>query len=329
MLIEMSPQKNHTNHLPRAKIWYFDTSAINYLMDELTLAAAKPTKLYQLNKGIEWRLSPIVIWEILMTSDEVRREKLIVFCQHLFCREILPSPSELIIPYIQAGMPKIETPRELISKSPIASTWRDLVDDTDKTFIFEYDALKTKIKLVQKCVRDIHKIIRNEDVIIGPHDSPTETTLSFLINNLSFVKSKKLCSRDEILAYTVSLYYIMIVLCAEVEIDNGAIKNFWQSIGIDSVLDRIMYVVDKIPQLIHTGPFFAMALMSISQSTTRKYPRGMYFDSMHSVYVTYVDMVLTADNHFLALRNLIPQYSLKKKIFHMNEGKLTTRSRLL
>lgn len=108
------------------KIWYFETSAVNELMNRLTLEDALATKQLQLDKGREWRISPVTLWEILMTSAEERRDDIVYFCQHLFNRELMPAPSELIISYIEQGMPLLETERPLISNTQIAQTWREV-----------------------------------------------------------------------------------------------------------------------------------------------------------------------------------------------------------
>lgn len=56
------------------EIWYLETSAVNFFMENRTVDDALATKQLQLNKGRDWRMSPVTLWEILMTSDEVLRE---------------------------------------------------------------------------------------------------------------------------------------------------------------------------------------------------------------------------------------------------------------
>jgi len=174
-------------------IWYLETSAINYFMKSHSVEDALSTKHYQLKKGRDWRISPVALWEILMTSDEIRREEIIYFCQHLFNRELLPSPEELIIPYIEQGMPLVETPRPLISKTSLARTWRDLVDDRRKTFILDQNDLKKKMKLIQSHSKHVFKIIKNDDFIINSDEefAGIDVTLNELIDELPFVKNNK------------------------------------------------------------------------------------------------------------------------------------------
>lgn len=302
------------------EIWYFETSAVNFLMERLSVEDALATKQFQLNKGRQWRLSPITIWEILMTSDEARREEILYFCQHLFSRELLPSPAELIIPYIHQGMPKVEKVRELKSTSRMAYVWRDLVDDRNKTFKLDHKEVRERSKLIQLFTKNVHELIKHGDLVVGSDKAflGLDCSLSNLVKELSFIKSGEPASRDQILSYKVALYYIMLVLCAEADFDNQPIKDFWQKLGIDSTADRVAYVLRELPLLVHRGPFCVMAYMTISQASG-KYPRGVWFDSLHSIYMTYVDKIFTTDGHFQGLRDIIPEPILKQKIHHMDE----------
>ncbi|KKO45447.1 hypothetical protein WG68_10385 [Arsukibacterium ikkense] len=306
------------------EVWYFETSAVNFLMQSLSVEDALATKQFQLNKGRDWRLSAVTLWEILMTSDEVRREEILYFCQHLFGRELLPSPAELIVPYIRQGMPKIENFRDLKSTSIIAGVWRELVDDRNKTFMIDHSDLRERAKSIQLLTKNVHELIKNGDLIIGSDKlfAGLDCSLSNLVKELPFIKSGESTSREQLLSYKVALYYIIVILCAEADVDNQPIKDFWQKLRIDSISDRISYVLKYLPTLVHRGPFCVMAYMTISQASG-KYPRGVWLDSLHSIYMTYVDRIFTTDGHFQGLRDIIPEPILQQKIHHMDEVDLT------
>ncbi len=302
------------------EIWYFETSAINELLNTLSNEDGLATRFLQLSKGRDWRISPVTLWEILMTADEKRRDKIIHFCQHLFSRELLPSPGELIIPYIEQGLPKSEDYRELVSNTAIADTWRDLVDNRDKCFIIDYKEITKRVKMLQTLTKDIQKIIKHHDLVID-RCSPavhTEILLSNLVLKLNFVKSDNLISKEDLLSYKVSLHLIIVLLCAEGDLDNEIIKMFWKKRGIFSTIDRIKYVIEELPTLVHRGPFMLMAYMAIAQAKA-SYSRGVWFDGLHSIYITYADKVFTSDNHFRALRESIPEPLLKMRIHHLDE----------
>jgi hypothetical protein len=84
------------------------------------------------------------------------------------------------------------------------------------------------------------------------------------------------------------------------------------------------YVIENLTTLIHKGPFILMALMAIAQAKG-KYSRGVWYDSMHSIYVTYSDHFFTNDEHFNAFKTFIPQPLLTNKIHLINEMKMTRR----
>ena len=81
--------------------FYLETSAVNYLADRFIYTDAIATKDLQLTKGNIWYLSPVTLWEIMLTSDKERRERIIFYCQHLFHEKLLNSPSEFIINYLK------------------------------------------------------------------------------------------------------------------------------------------------------------------------------------------------------------------------------------
>ncbi|MCC1497960.1 hypothetical protein [Alcanivorax sp. 1008] len=306
------------------EIWYFETSAVNLFVQGLSVESALATKHLQLNKGRDWRLSPVTLWEVLMTSDKTRREEILYFCQHLFSGELLPSPAELIISYIKQGMPKVERIRNLKSSSIIAEVWKGLVSDRSKTFDLDHAELRRKAKLTQSFTKSIHELIKHGDLVIGSDKefSGLDGSLSNLVRELPFIKSGEPTTNDQFLSYKVALYYILIILCAEADIDNEPIKNYWKEIGIDSTIERIMYVIKEVPTLVHRGPFCIMAYMTISQASG-KYPRGVWLDSLHSLYIPYVDHIFTTDGHFQGLRDVIPEALLQQKIHHMDDIELS------
>ena len=170
------------------EIWYLETSAINEFVKGHSIEDTLATKQLQLNKGRDWRLSPVTLWEILMTTNEVQRDKLIHYCQCLFSKELLPSVGEIIVPYIEQGMPKYEEGRKLVSNTKLADVWRNLVDDRNSSFSIDHKELKSRVKLIQSTSKDVHKLINNGDVIVGSNASfvGTDCCLSHLVNELPF-----------------------------------------------------------------------------------------------------------------------------------------------
>lgn len=287
--------------------WYFETSAVNHFANEHTVEEALATKRLQLHKGRDWRISPVTIWEVLMTSDSDERDRIIRYCQHLFSRELLPNPSELIVPYIEKGMPQYEPDFENNSTSRLADTWRSVVDDRRQSISFDHQELKARISATQELTKDLYKVIKSQEVVIRSSDSHAglDYTLHNLVNELPFVKSGEPVSSEQRLHYRVALHFIIVILCAEVDFENGPIKEFWKKRKIDSTADRIYYVVTKLPELVYRGPFILMAYMAVAQAQ-KKYSRGLWHDCLHCVYLPYVSYLFTTDEHFDVLRRNLP-----------------------
>lgn len=307
------------------ELWYFETSAVNFLVEGRSILDALATKQLQLNQGRDWRISPVTLFEILMTSNEDRREQLLHFSQHLFSRELLPSPSELIVDYIRQGMPQLEQFHTLQSRSRIADVWRTVTDDKTLSINIDRRDLEARIKLVQRQTKDIHDLIKYGDLVVPANSSfaTLDSSLSAMVSRLPFVKSGEPTTPEQRLQYKISLYYILITLCGEAELDNDTVKRFWRSLGVESTRDRAYYVLHHLPTLVHRGPFVMMALMTISQANG-KYPRGVWLDSLHSIYITYVQKIFTTDGHFQALRDAIPYSILQRRIYHMGDLTMTS-----
>ena len=88
--------------IPDNSVIYLDTSAVNFLCDNLSLRDAAATKLYHARKGTKFYISSTVIWEILATKNDEQRELLIAFMQNLCYEKLINSPSEFILNYIKA-----------------------------------------------------------------------------------------------------------------------------------------------------------------------------------------------------------------------------------
>ena len=131
-------------------------------------------------------ISPVCIWEILATSDSFEKEKLIYMSQNLFDSELLPGPGELILKYIFQGCPKVEKRRDLVSESDLAGTWKNLVDCTEKTFVYKKDELDAIMSALKDLNRIIFGLAKNQPEYFS--ETIESSTLRFLdaeINKIS------------------------------------------------------------------------------------------------------------------------------------------------
>ena len=307
---------------------YFETSAVNEFSDRFSIEDAIATKTFQKVRNRSWCISPVVLWEIMLTADDIKKEKLIYFSQHLFEDELLPTPEELIIDYIQQGCPSSEVARTLVSKSTIAGVWRDLCSDPNRTIVYDKQEWKQRARVITPILRALHRVIRNENIVLTPYDETLgpDITLESLLNQSALPTHRKTGPEKKL--YKLSIFYILFVLCAEVGFENQTIKAWWRQIGVDKTLDRIMFILREYEALVHRGPFITMALMACHQ-TSHKFSRGIFFDSLHGLYLPYIDLFLTDDSHFTGLRSELGSHAHSGKIVRLDELEITTQQRVL
>ncbi len=283
---------------------------------------ALATRILQQNKGRDWRISPACLWEILTTKNDQRKEQLLAFSQNLFSREILPSVSELIVEFVEQGMPLQGPIRSLTSQGMLAKTWRDIVDDRSRTFVYDKTEIRHRIKSIQNLTKVAHGITRNSSSVLPGMDDVAgmDAMLNSMVNQLPFVLAGEPLTNDDRHTYKLSIFFILHLFCSELEIENHPIQNYWGKVGIDSIEDRIVYVIEHLTGLVHRGPFLMMALMSKAQSNSNgKYSRGVWFDCMHSVYLSYVSAFFTTDAHFNSLQKDVPHPVLTKRLIRADQ----------
>ena len=309
---------------------YFETSAVNHMAELFTWRDAVATKERQAEKGNKYYLSPVTIWEILLTSDHHKRETLIFYCQHLFHEELAASPSELIVEYINNGCPNIEKQRNLASKLPMGQVWKNIVEDKRSTFIFDKENLKIKTKLL----RDTSKAMAKLVLPIAAGESVGDGHLKAVADLVELISKKEGFDSKEPhdVIRRLALLFIIYILCLETDLDISPVTDFWKDQKVDEMIERVAYVLQELPILTIRGPFIQMALMAYSQtfSIGIKPSRGLFLDCLHSIYLTYMDVFLTQDEHFKVLRDAVaPNPLYKQKIYLFDELMINTQKRYI
>jgi hypothetical protein len=307
---------------------YFDTSAVNYVVDRLTIDDAIATKAYQEVRGRQWLLSPVTIFEILNTSDAARRERLIFFSQHLFHEHLLPSPEELIVEFLNEGCPERFARRDFRSSAPISQTWRNLCLDKRKTFIFSSEEIRKKIDGIAKITRDIHKLTRDRSIAMDRNASHVQldVTLESLLATVPWVKDNVNMSVRARSIHKIALYYAMIFLCAEAGVHPEPLREFWRRAGVEGSFERVLYIVKNHSMLLQRGPLVVMAMATYTLARA-KFSRGIYWDSLHAVYITYVNWFLTEDRRLAELRETFENQEFASRLHSPSEMQWTYHER--
>jgi hypothetical protein len=105
---------------------YFETSAVNELSRVLSKESASRLRIDLAKRNMYWHISPIVLWELMLTRDQLVREHVIMIGQILFAPTLLPSPEELIVSYIKSGCPVVELFYNLESCGEFAYHWKEI-----------------------------------------------------------------------------------------------------------------------------------------------------------------------------------------------------------
>ena len=310
------------------KFSYFDTSAVNYLVDKLSIGDAIATRAFQEVRGRAWVISPVVIWETLLTSDVERREKIIHFCQRLFHQELLPSPEEFLIKYIERGCPAAENAKSLKSTSGMSDVWKDLCTFPEKTFIVDHEKLSQRALTVQCFVRNVHRVVREENTsaIKYGSDKPMDCLLEELVALMPSISRGMNIDRKERIHRKIAIFYALFLLCAPIGLGSITVNAYWKRIGINATFDRIYYLLKHHESCFMQGPLAAMAMMTYAQCS-KKYSRGVYFDSLHSTYLPCVQYFFAEDKHFLDLRDMLGNSINSLKIHRPSDIQWTFQSR--
>ncbi len=303
--------------------FYFETSALNEFQSRYSIQDAIATKVLQNTKGRGFYISPVVLWEILLTSDETKRESLIHFSQHLFEPDLLPSPEELIIRYIKSGFPTVEPEYPLVSTGLFAVAWRDICEIKGKTLKFD-SSIVEKTSILRKISRLLHEFNKSNTINIPAAD--LQVSVQQILDEYALIPTNYSDDIEMIRHFRLVTFFIILIMCAGISIEGDLINKFWEQQGIYSIQERIEITFSRFPQLLFRGPFNHIAYMTHYQSVG-KFPRGVYFDSMHTVYSIYADHLLTADKHFCTFReNLKDLFPYVCNIHHLDEIKFFSDS---
>ncbi len=324
------------------EIWYFETSAVNWICDKLTAQDAIETKKLQLAKGREWVISPVGIKEILCTTNGQRRDELIYKSQRLFSKKLLISPEEMIIRYINKGFPMMEEHEFIAGNCDISNTWRDIVERPYKTMSIEGGLVvtdncscgitpcfhhKDHNTLVKKKypVEQLNKMINgllSDDVSI--HGTGIESSIKVMIES-EYSKLKfhdDFVDADIIKARKIAIFYIFFILCGSFGYPgDNVIDKFWMRHSLLCSPGRFRYAMDNFKILVYRGPLVLLSMMTVSQAKTnpKKLSRGLYEDSLHAMYAVYSDRFFTNDEHFIHFKEILEPHPIANRIYKIND----------
>nr|WP_299173320.1 hypothetical protein [uncultured Allomuricauda sp.] len=290
--------------------WYFETSSVNYLLDEIFSRpehSSIKTRKLQLKKNRKWYISNITLWEIFLTNNEIRRRELFDFSRCLFYKDLMPSIEELLVNYIDNGLPIVETKYRLKSKSIFSEHWGKSCKDLSYFFEPDINDLKRHTEYYRflgnyfvKTNQGYTPIWENKIPIDDKKLELKKIKQAFqtLTRDLSEEEFEKI---DQYLHLSFKL--VLTIFCFGINFNHQITESFWVKTGIEDFNERINYVVENIPNIFYRGPIANMTKMILLQANTKS-TRGVYFDALHSIYITYSDLYFSDDDHFNKLKTI-------------------------
>ncbi len=283
-------------------VHYIETSALNFLADELQ--DFDFNELYQRVMKVDLCISPVVIWEVLLNSDNSRKDALIYWAQFNCANYLLKSPAEIVIEYLAAGAPlndRMAFYKNRATSLSIGTTWSNIHRKLDRTIPIELDNLKERSKPLRDLGRSYKEMIRymTEENEHGNYADYFHRTMITLRKNL---KTPIMQSRMNDALTKTSLILAFFIACIGVDLDNSPVREFWEPKGIEDPLDRFEHLIETIPIALVRGPLIEMALIIYSQAEmSAGTNRGTMFDALHSIYCYYSHNTVSNDPHFTNL----------------------------
>lgn len=298
----------------RSRRIYLETSAFNHFVDTIERPDLELTRAYQRDKGVIFVTSPMLLWEIMLTADELRADKMLLAAQALFDPLLLATPAELCARYLRNAYPANTVNYSFLTNVEWASLWSEMTADFGKTFSFSRETLKAKTE-------PFRLISKNLAIVLDGHEHSDEMVqlATVYVREIQAVLSDDLNALgiDDVTAKLVILYVYLLLLLGT-DLDKSDVDALWAEKGFtgDKAHAQVTEVFVDYPRIFACGPLLEMAVMVAAQYRAGSLNRGSLHDGMHMAYAPYVHSVLSNDHAFLRLANQHSAY--KHRILHLS-----------
>ncbi len=295
---------------------YFETSAFNYMLENIPQDTILNTRQYLESINKKWVTSPLALWEIMLTSDDDASDHLLFIAQSLFYPSLLAAPSELVVRYLRYAYPKNKINYSFLSNLPITEIWQNMTKDDRITFVYDKNELRHKTSLYRKVSKNLSRILSGEtgsgDEIVDTIAYTTNTIFECLKND-----GWKLPANKTLNKFVIIYVILLLILCAD--FDSVEVRSFWESKGLADAPTNIWisYVFEHYPEIFWCGPVLEMANMACHQYEINRRDRGIILDGMHMIYAPYCDLIISGDAAFTSFRNQNRHYW--GRLFHTSE----------
>jgi len=302
---------------------YFDTSGFNYFSQRLDYRSFLGTRDLQKMRGRELFISPISLWEIMLTPSDETADFLVFSAQHLFSPDMLATPSELVVRYLKSAYPVNKVNYSFFTQLDIGHTWRRMTSDASVTYEYDKDALIAHSAFLRRLSTNLSRIIKYPQFPVSSAEIESTArvvqTVYECLENDGFLPLDSGERYDSVLLYKIAVLFVLVIFIFKLDFDPRVMEQFWTEIGIPAtdLVARVMHVFEEYPRLLEHGPIMEMSIMAYHQLSLGVRNRGSLFDSMHMVYAPYVHTIISADDDFRTLRDAEPHY--RRKLRHIDE----------
>lgn len=299
---------------------YVETSAVNYFMDTLNGEGAEATRRLQVSKGREWYVSTTVLWELMQIQDRRDLDACMYLSSFLFSEDLLKSAAEITIDFIEKGRPDYLTLYLPFTNSRLGAYWKRACQDKSFSFFID-DPL---IKEATLFTKDVAKYVAYLTLDSARDSSSVKEELAGFADFLDSVYRRYFTDNVDtktkwLRTTAILVLFVQLCLCLDITID--AINKFWEPIAIKDPFDRLSYLLERYPGLAQHGPVWNIANAILIQCTSGRSSRGAFHDGLHAIYLPFVDIFLTRDEHFRRMREKAKKEfrGLYGKIYHLDE----------
>ena len=226
----------------------------------------------------------------------------------------------MIVRYIDSGCPVVEREYHLASNGAFSAAWRDICQIKKKTLIYDQSLIAQK-NVLRQIARQVNDFVKFGGLEIPgkPGIAGLQVSVQHVLDRFNVIPPELQEIPEAVRHFRLVALFIILVLCTGVSIEGQIIEAFWTKRGINRIDKRIEFIFGTHPELVLRGPFQQIAFRTGFQSVG-KFSRGVYFDSLHTVYSTYSDLMISADSHFRTFRdNLQARHPFISTIRHMDE----------
>jgi hypothetical protein len=286
-------------------IYYLETSAVNRLADEVD--DFDFLNFLQRALKIDFCVSSVVLWEVLLNSSASRKERLLFWLQSASSSYLLKSPSEILVAYLEAGLPLKDRKAfwyDRASKQNIARVWAKIHRKIERTLLGDLEELKERTAPLRQLSK-LHTSLLDAMTDSGQEGYDDDYFHGAMLRLAGSLESDEDFVKNHERDVKTSLILAFYLVAIGVDLDNSPIQEFWatQHGDVSDPFERLEILISQYPKLFVRGPLAEMSLMMDMQSArSRSVNRGMIHDSLHTIYCYYSDNFVTDDAHFLELQ---------------------------